>query len=122
LVSTSFGGGTVARENVVRSADFILVHGNGVGDPKRIAEMVRRCRRVPGYSPKPILFNEDDHFDFDKPMNNMVAAVSEYAGWGYFDPGKSNYADGYQCPPAQWRINTPRKQGFFGLLREMTGP
>ena len=122
LVSTSYGGGTVARENVVRSADFILVHGNGVGDPKRIAEMVRRCRRVPGYSPKPILFNEDDHFDFDKPMNNMVAAVSEYAGWGYFDPGKSNYADGYQCPPAQWQINTPRKQGFFGLLREMTGP
>jgi len=122
LVSTSYGGGTVARENVVRSADFILMHGNGVSDPKRIAEMVRRCRRVPGYEPKPILFNEDDHFDFDKPTNNMVAAVSEYASWGYFDPGKSNYADGYQCPPVQWQINTPRKQGFFGLLREMTGP
>jgi len=122
LVSTSYGGGTVARENVVRSADFILMHGNGVGDPKRIAEMVRRCRRVSGYTPKPILINEDDHFDFDKPMNNMVAAVSEYAGWGYFDPGKSNYADGYQCPPAQWQINTPRKQGFFGLLKEMAGP
>jgi hypothetical protein len=121
LVSTSYGGGTVARENVVRSADFILMHGNGVSDPKRLAEMVRRCRRVPGYSPKPILFNEDDHFDFDKPLNNMVAAVSEYAGWGYFDPGKSNYSDGYQCPPVQWQINTPRKQGFFGLLREMTG-
>ncbi len=30
----------------------------------------------------PILFNEDDHFDFDRPENNMMAAVSEYASWG----------------------------------------
>ncbi|MGQ9576843.1 MAG: hypothetical protein ACUVUC_16190 [Thermoguttaceae bacterium] len=122
LVSTSYGGGTVPRENVVRAADFLLMHGNGVGDPKRIAEMVRQCRRVSGYTPKPILFNEDDHFDFEKPLCNMIAAVSEYASWGYFDPGKSNYHDGYQCPPVQWRINTPRKQAFFRLLAEMTGP
>ncbi len=116
LVSTSYGGGVVPRENVVRSADFLLVHGNGVGDPKRIAEMVRQCRRVPGYSPKPILFNEDDHFDFDKPLCNMIAAVGEYAGWGLFDPGKSDYTDGYQCPPVQWQTSTPRKRAFFGLL------
>jgi hypothetical protein len=122
LVSTSYGGGVMPRENVVRSADFLLLHGNGVSDPKRIAEMVRQCRRVPGYSPKPILFNEDDHFDFDKPLCNMTAAVGEYAGWGLFDPGKSDYSDGYQCPPVQWKINTPRKQAFFGLLEEMTGP
>ena len=121
LVSTSYGGGTVPGENVVRSADFLLMHGNGVGDPKRIAEMVRRCRRVPGYGPKPILFNEDDHFDFDKPMNNMVAAVGQYASWGYFDPGKSNYVDGHQSPPVNWGINTPRKRAFFELVREITG-
>ena len=48
-------------------ADFLLMHGNGVSDPKRIGEMVRQCRQAPGYQPKPILFNEDDHFDFDKP-------------------------------------------------------
>jgi hypothetical protein len=121
LVSTSYGGGSVPRENVVRSADFLLMHGNGVSDPKRIAAMVRQCRGVPGYSPKPILFNEDDHFDFDKPLCNMTAAVGEYASWGYFDPGLSNYRDGYQCPPVQWQINTPRKRAFFGLLKEMTG-
>ncbi len=121
LVSTSYGGGTIPRENVVRAADFLLIHGNGVGDPKRIAAMVRQCRQVPGYRPKPILFNEDDHFDFDKPTNNMLAAIGQYASWGYFDPGKSNYLDGYQSPPVRWPISTPRKRAFFGLVREVTG-
>ncbi len=68
----------------------------------------------------PILFNEDDHFDFDRP-DNMMAAVSEYASWGYFDPGASDYSDGYQCPPVHWGLNTERKKGFFNLLREVTG-
>ncbi|MBM4041614.1 MAG: hypothetical protein FJ290_24205 [Planctomycetes bacterium] len=121
LVGTSYGGGTIPRENVVRASDFLLIHGNGVGDPARIAEMVRRTRKVPGYRPMPILFNEDDHFDFDKPMNNFLAAIGEYASWGYFDPGKSNYLDGYQCPPANWGINTPRKRAFFAKLKEITG-
>jgi hypothetical protein len=122
LVSTSYGGGTVPKENVVRAADFLLMHGNGVSRPERIAEMVQQCRKVPSYRPMPILFNEDDHFDFNKPQNNFVAAVGQYASWGYFDPGKSNYIDGYQCPPANWQINTPRKKAFFGLLKEITGP
>ena len=121
LASTSYGGGTVPKENVVRAADFLLMHGNGVNRPERIAEMVRECRRVPGYRPMPILFNEDDHFDFDQPRNNFLAAVGEYASWGYFDPGKSNYIDGYQCPPTNWQINTPRKQQFFSLVKEITG-
>jgi len=121
LVSTSYGGGTIPRENVVRTADFLLIHGNGVSEPDRIAEMVRRTRAVPGYRPMPILFNEDDHFDFDRPRNNFLAAIGEYASWGYFDPGKSNYLDGYQCPPVNWGINTPRKRAFFAKLKEITG-
>jgi hypothetical protein len=121
LVSTSYGGGAVPRENVVRSADFLLMHGNGVSKPERIAEMVRQCRRMPGFRPMPILFNEDDHFDFDRPQNNMLAAIGEYASWGYFDPGKSNYRDGYQCPPVNWQINTPRKKAFFDLVKEVSG-
>jgi hypothetical protein len=44
LVSTSYGGNSVPRDNVVRSADFLLLHGNGVSDPARIAEMVRQAR------------------------------------------------------------------------------
>lgn len=123
LVGTSYGGGTIPRENVVRASDYLLLHGNGVDDPDRIAGMVRRTREVPGYRPMPILFNEDDHFDFDKPRNNMLAALEEYASWGFFDPGirKGNYVDGYQTVPANWSINTERKRGFFGLVREITG-
>jgi CubicO group peptidase (beta-lactamase class C family) len=68
----------------------------------------------------PIVFNEDDHFDFDKPANNMLAAMSEYASWGFFDPGGNNYHDGYQSPPVNWEINTPRKRAFFDLVARMT--
>jgi hypothetical protein len=121
LAGTSYGGGTIPKENVVRASDFLLLHGNGVKDPAKIAEMVRKTRAVPGYRPMPILFNEDDHFDFDRPMNNMVAAVGEYCGWGYFDPGKNNYQDGYQSPPVRWGLNTDLKRGFFAKLREITG-
>jgi len=83
--------------------------------------MVKRARQVPGYRPMPILFNEDDHFDFDRPRNNMTAAVSEYASWGYFDPGENNYLDGYQSPPVNWGINTDRKRAFFAKVREIAG-
>ncbi|MDE0685204.1 MAG: hypothetical protein OXI63_19940 [Candidatus Poribacteria bacterium] len=121
LVGTSYGGGKVPLENVVRSSDFLLVHGNGVKDPNRIIEMVQQTREVPGYRPMPILFNEDDHFDFDKPLNNFVAAVSQYASWGYFDPGENDYYHGYQSVPVQWQINTSRKRDFFQKVRDITG-
>jgi hypothetical protein len=121
LVGTSYGGGAVPRENVVRSSDFLLMHGNGVKDPARIAAMVREARQVPGYRPMPVLFNEDDHFDFDQPSYNMLAAISEYASWGYFDPGKNNYQDGYQCPPVNWSLSTERKRAFFAKVKEVTG-
>jgi hypothetical protein len=123
LVGTSYGGGSIPQENVVRSSDFLLLHGNGVSDPKRIAEMVRATRRVPGYRPMPILFNEDDHFDFDKPQNNFTAAIGEYASWGYFDfriQGEG-FDDGYQSVPVNWGISSPRKRAFFAKLREITG-
>jgi hypothetical protein len=123
LAGTSYGGGTIPHENVVRSSDYLLLHGNGVKDPKRIAEMVRKTRAVPGYRAMPILFNEDDHFDFGKPENNFTSAVSEYASWGYFDfrmKGET-FDDGYQSIPVNWGISSPRKHGFFKLLAEITG-
>ena len=121
LVGTSYGGGRVPFENVVRASDFLLMHGNGVKDPNRILEMVQQARHVPGYRPMPILFNEDDHFDFDKPLNNCIAAISQYASWGYFDPGENDYHHGYQSVPVQWQINTPRKRAFFQKVRDITG-
>jgi hypothetical protein len=121
LVGTSFGGASVPTANVVAASDFLLIHGNGVTDPARIGAMVEETRNVRGYRPMPILFNEDDHFDFERPVNNCTQAISRYASWGYFDPGMSNYKDGYQCPPINWTINTPRKKAFFDLLKEITG-
>jgi hypothetical protein len=123
LAGTSYGGGTVPKENVVRASDFLLLHGNGVGDPKRAAEMVRQTRLVAGYRPMPILFNEDDHFDFDKPANNFQAAVSEYASWGYFDfrMRGEGFDDGYQSVPVNWGLSSPRKKAFFEKLAEITG-
>jgi hypothetical protein len=115
LAGTSYGGGAVPKENVVRASDFILIHGNGVKDPKRISEMVRQTRAVPGYRPMPIVFNEDDHFDFDAPDYNMLGAIREYASWGYFDP------EGYQSPPVNWGLDTERKKSFFRKLKEVTG-
>lgn len=123
LVGTSYGGGAVPRENVVRASDFLLLHGNGVKQPARIAEMVRQTRAVPGYRPMPILFNEDDHFDFDQPSNNFSSAVGEYASWGYFDYRMKDegFDDGYQSVPVNWGISSVRKRGFFKLLSDITG-
>jgi hypothetical protein len=110
LVGTSYGGG-----QVIAASDFALIHGNGVSDPTRIAEMVRQTRAMP------ILINEDDHFDFDKHQNNFLAALSEYSSWGYFDPGANDYANGYQSVPIQWSLNTERKRAFFNLAKDISG-
>jgi hypothetical protein len=123
LVGTSYGGGFIPLENVVRVSDFLLIHGNGVGQPEKIGEMVRKTRAVPGYSGQPILFNEDDHFDFDKPANNFAAAVAEHASWGFFDYRMKGegFAEGFQSVPVDWGIHSERKRGFFRLLSEITG-
>jgi hypothetical protein len=100
-----------------------LMHGNGVSDPARIAAMVRQVRHMPGYHAQPILFNEDDHFAFDKPANHFIAAVSEHASWGCFDyrmKGEGIDA-GYQSVPVDWAISSERKRGFFELLSKITG-
>jgi hypothetical protein len=123
LVSTSYGGGTIPKQNVAESADFLLIHGNGVAEPSRIRDMVDRCRDVPGYRGQPIVFNEDDHFDFEAPDNNMIAAVSKGAGWGLFDYRMKGegFDEGYQSVPVNWGISSARKRGFFTLLKEITG-
>lgn len=123
LAGTSYGGGTLPGENVARVSDFILLHGNGVAEPERIRDMVRKTREVSGYRGQPIVFNEDDHFDFEKPMNNFVAAVGEYASWGYFDYRMKDegFEEGYQSVPVNWTISSARKRGFFNLLADMAG-
>ncbi len=123
LVSTSFNGNTLPPDKVVEVSDYVLIHGNGVSDPARITEMVAQVRALPSYRPMPIVFNEDDHFDFDKPSNNFVEAVKAYASWGYFDfrMKDEGFDDGYQSVPVNWGISSPRKKAFFDKLEEITG-
>jgi hypothetical protein len=123
LVGTSYGGGFIPLSNVVKSSDFLLLHGNGVEDPQHITEMVQQTRQVEGYRPMPILFNEDDHFAFERPVNNFVFAVREHASWGYFDYRMKDegYDEGFQSVPVNWGISSERKRGFFHLVKEITG-
>jgi hypothetical protein len=124
LAGTSLSGGKVPGDAIVGTADFVLLHGNGVSDPARIVAMVRETRRSPAYTPKPIVFNEDDHYDFDRPENNLVAATSEGASWGYFDFRRrgEGFDEGFQSVPVNWGIASARKRGFFGLLAEWSAP
>ncbi len=124
LVGTSFRGGAIPNADVVAASDLIFLHGNGVHDPKRIGAMVDSIRALDCFRPMPILFNEDDHYDFDKPVNNFSEAVRSYASWGYFDyrmKGETDYREGFQSVPVDWQIGSERKRGFFGLLKSITG-
>jgi hypothetical protein len=123
LVSTSFLGTRVPSEAVIRASDFVLLHGNGVSDPDRIVAMVEQTRASPGYTPKPIVFNEDDHYDFEKPHNNFEAATSTHASWGYFDFRRNGegFDEGYQSVPVNWGISSARKRGFFDVVAGLSG-
>ena len=123
LVGTSYAGKSIPRPNVVKVSDFLLLHGNGASEPKKITEMVQQTRLVDGYHSMPILFNEDDHFNFDDPENNFAAAIHEYASWGYFDFRKQgeSFDEGFQSVPVNWTTSSERKRGFFKLLGEITG-
>ena len=127
LVSTSFNGRSIPSGNVVEAADYVLLHGNGVTDPANITAMVEQTRRLKEYRTMPVFFNEDDHFDFDKPVNNMMNAIRAYASWGYFDPGAGrargtgDYHEGYQSVPVNWGINTETKKAYFEAVKKVTG-
>src|SRR5262249_6274383 len=123
LVGTSMSGGKLPPPSIIKASDFVLLHGNGVNDPDRIARMVREVRADAAYTQKPILFNEDDHFDFDKPRNHFAAALGEYASWGYFDYRfeREPFEAGYQSVPVDWGIHHPRKRAFFEMVRAVTG-
>jgi hypothetical protein len=123
LVSTSFVVRDTLPEKVAQVADVILWHGNASPTPEAIHVRAKSIRAGAGYRGQPLLNNEDDHFDFDKPENNMMAAVEEYSGWGYFDYRqiREPFEDGYQSLPVDWGIKSARKKGFFGLLAQVTG-
>ena len=128
-VSASYNGGSIPRPNVVRTADYILLHGNGVQEPRRMEEMIRTVRQMEEYTPKPIVNNEDDrpwrdaHQGWGHEGNNFVACIENYASWGYFDFRQTDegFDEGFQSVPVNWQISSERKRGFFTLLAEITG-
>ncbi len=71
LVGTSFLGTRVPTAAVIRASHFVLLHGNGVADPDGIVKMVAAARSTPGYTPKLILFNEDDREGFDEGYQSV---------------------------------------------------
>lgn len=120
-VGTSFGGGVVPTAEVIAAADVALLHGNGVDDPARIAEMIEETRGLAA-DPIPIIFNEDDNHGFGSYPNNMAVALEHGASWGYYSGGRNDYNSGYQSPPVRWSINTPEKEAFFRYLEAITKP
>jgi hypothetical protein len=124
LVGTSFGGKVVPTSNVVKASDFLLIHGNGAKDPNQIQLLIDSTKMVDGYRNMPIVNNEDDHYDFDKEVNNFTTSIKNYVSWGYFDfrfKGETDYKEGYQSVPVDWSINSQRKIGFFNKVKEITG-
>jgi hypothetical protein len=123
LVSTSYRGGAILRENVARVADFILLHGNSVESPAALLEMIERSRACAGYRGQPITINEDDHFDFESDDCYFLTALRARVGWGLFDFRFQNegFEQGYQSVPVDWRSNSDRKRGFFKRLRQVSG-
>ena len=123
LASTSYGGGTIPKPNVIKASDFILIHGNGISDPDGITKMVEQTRAVEGYRPMPVLFNEDDHYNYNAKKYNLRSAVESYTSWGYFDFRREGegFEEGFQSVPVDWSINSDRKRAFFEKVREITG-
>jgi hypothetical protein len=130
-VGTSLGGGHIPPANIVGVSDYVLLHGNSVSQPGRMEEMIRLVREMDEYSGVPIINNEDDrpwldaHQGWEESGNNFVAAVKNYASWGYFDFRLDNeqhdFNLGYQSIPVNWHITTKRKQDFFDLCADITG-
>jgi hypothetical protein len=123
LVSTSLAFPPRFGDNLMAVCDFLLPHGNSAHHPDSIRLQVLRNRTAPSYRGQPIIYNEDDHYDFDKGDNNMTAAIGEGASWGFFDyrTAREKYPDGFQSLPVDWTISSPRKKAFFNLLKEITG-
>ena len=132
--SSSVGHKEIPEPTWMASEDLSLPHGNGC-TPEMIKEKLREIRNTEEFKkrPRPIVINEDSAY-----LGNCIAAVEECCSWGYFAQGagsREKYYDdqwggeretamekrsGYQVVPVNWGINTPKKKGFFDLVKEIT--
>jgi len=123
LAGTSFSGSVVPTDEVVKVSDFLLIHGNGAHKPEKLRSVISKTRALPSYRPMPVVNNEDDHEDFEKPENNFTVSIAEHVSWGWFDFRRKGEGldEGYQSPPVNWGISSERKRRFFNLCREISG-
>jgi hypothetical protein len=85
--------------------------------------MVRETRAAACYRGQPIVFNEDDHFDFDRDDSKLHGLRSPRAPAGACSTiGCRARARNAAFRPCPWTGgSTPRKRAFFNLVAEMTG-
>ena len=117
-VSMSWSSGIMPRgsrgDAALRAVDYVMFHTNGK-TPEEVHETIHGMHRWTGYD-RPMIINEDGVSTF-----NLLAAIQEHVGWGFYDQGWSNYRDGFQSPPTNWKINTPVKWLFFEQVARLTG-
>ncbi len=121
LAGASMGGGVLPPRKLLRASDFALLHGRTVDDPARIRRLVEYTRNRMADPKKPILFNQDDHYDFESDENNLTTVALAYAGWGFHDyrrPGEG-FHQGLDTPPVDWKPNSLRKYRFLQLLAKI---
>jgi hypothetical protein len=143
LVGTSCLGGHLPASEVVDASDFILLHGNGQSTDG-LRKLVSSVRDMESFkqSPKPVVFNEDDHGGFHEgDDSNFQAALDGQASWGFLcccsDAVQGDYSTGFQCPPVDWRMSGSgqclsgaqgdamlhgSKAEFADMLRRVTKP
>lgn len=123
LVSTSICKREPVTPALMACIDYLLFHGNVADHPDTLRLLARLNRAQPAFRDMPVMVNEDDHFDFDKPDNNFAAAIGENVSWGYFDyrMNREGFEEGFQSLPVDWSISTARKKGFFDMLKQVTG-
>ena len=123
LVSVSLSGMKRPPDDVIGVSDFILLHGNGAKTPADLAALIDSVRAGQTFRGQPIVVNEDDHYSFDQPNNDMLASIGHRAGWGFFDYRRQGegFAAGFQGVPTDWTIDSPRKIAFFNYLTKVTG-
>ncbi len=117
-VSMSWAGGIMPSgsrgDAALRAVDYVMFHANGE-TPEAVHETIHAMKRWTGYD-RPLLINEDGVSTF-----NLQAAIQEHVGWGYYDNGLSNYRDGFQDPPVNWKIDSNVKWVFFEQVARLTG-
>lgn len=123
---------------LIAACDFVLIHGNN-HTPDQLARAIDGIFSNPEMQrdPKPLVINEDS-----PGLPNLEVAWRRYVSWGYYEQGnngedtlhplwvepgpkpredRNDDLSGFQTPPVNWGINTPRKRAFFNRVAEITG-